>query len=345
MRAATLLDGDITVDELPVPVPGPMQVLVRTRLCAICASDAHFVSSGDQMIQNSQKFGGAYSGIDLTQKIAMGHEFVAEIVEYGPGTEQRLPVGSRVTAIPGILDETGAPNIVGYHGSYPGGFAEYMLLFEPLLLAVPDEVPDELAALVEPLAVGLEHARVGRPEPADVALVIGAGAIGLGVVAGLRKAGVQRIIAADLDPSRRALAVQMGASFAVDPREDSPYGPQAAFQGAQVDLVYECVGRRGMLNQIIPGLGVGARIVMGGYSLEPEELLVPPAQDRRLTIHFASGEEPQDMALALQSIADGSIDVRPWLGATIGLSGVADAVAGMGDPAAPVRTLVDPTRP
>ncbi len=344
MRAATLLNGEITVADLPIPTPGPMQVLVKTRLCAICASDAHFVTSAEAMIENSQRFGGAYANIDLSQKIAMGHEFVAEIIEYGPQTQQQYPLGTRVTAIPGMVDDQGQPSIIGYEGSLPGGFAEYMLLFEPLLLPIPDHVPDELAALVEPLAVGLEHARSGNPTPDDVALVIGAGAIGLGVVAGLKKAGLDRIIAADLDPQRRELAVQMGATFAVDPRETSPYGPQDAFDGAQVNLVYECVGRRGMLNQIIPGLGMGGRIVMGGYSLEPEELLVPPAQDRRLTIHFASGEEPQDMALALASIADGSIDVRPWLGRTIGLSEVAEAVATMGDPSAAVRTLVDPTQ-
>ncbi len=344
MRAAVLHDHKIDVDQLPVPTPGPYQVLVKTRLCAICASDAHFVSSGEAMIEHSKKFGGAYSNIDLSQKIAMGHEFVGEIVEYGPQTQQAWPVGTRVTAIPGMVDAEGNPSIIGYEGALPGGFAEYMVLFEPLMLPIPDQVPDELAALVEPLAVGLEHARRGHPTGEDIALVIGAGAIGLGVIAGLKKAGVQRIIVADLDPSRRELAIGMGATFGVDPRETSPYGPQDAFDGGQVNLVYECVGRPGMLNQIIPGLGRGARIVMGGYSLTPEELPVGAAQDRLLTIHFASGEEPEDMALALQSIADGSIDVSAWVGPTIGLAEVSDAIANMGDPSAPVRTLVDPTR-
>lgn len=344
MRAAVLQDHKISVDKLPVPTPGARQVLVKTRLCAICASDAHFMTSGEAMIEHSRKFGGAYARIDLSQKIAMGHEFVAEIVQYGPETQRAYPVGSRVTAIPGMIDPEGIPSIIGYEGSLPGGFAEYMLLFEPLLLPIPDELSDEQAVIVEPLAVGLEHARRGHPTSEDVALVIGAGAIGLGVIAGLKKAGVQRIIVADLDGGRRDLAISMGASFGVDPRETSPYGPQDPFGGAQVNLVYECVGRSGMLNQIIPGLGRGARIVMGGYSLTPEELPVGAAQDRLLTIHFASGEEPEDMALAIRSIADGSIDVSAWIGPTIGLSGVSDAIANMGDPSGPIRTLVNPTR-
>jgi hypothetical protein len=81
---------------------------------------------------------------------------------------------------------------------------------------------------------------------------------------------------------------------------------------------------------------------MGGYCLEPEELYVPAAQSKRLKINFACGEEPQDLELALRSIADGTIDVRPWLGARIGLNGVSDALTNMTDPATPVRTVVDP---
>ena len=112
----------------------------------------------------------------------------------------------------------------------------------------------------------------------------------------------------------------------------------------QPNLVYECVGKPGMLNEMIRGVGFGARIVMGGFCLEPEQLYVPSGQMKRLKINFAAGEEPQDMELALRSIADGTIDVRPWLGAGIGLSGVGDALATMSDPATPVRTVVDPRR-
>jgi threonine dehydrogenase-like Zn-dependent dehydrogenase len=81
---------------------------------------------------------------------------------------------------------------------------------------------------------------------------------------------------------------------------------------------------------------------MGGYCMEEERLFVFAAQNKRLNIQFASGEEPQDMELALRSIADGSIDVTPWLGGRIGLNGVGQAIAEMSGPLAPVRTVVDP---
>ncbi len=134
----------------------------------------------------------------------------------------------------------------------------------------------------------------------------------------------------------------MGADIVVDPRDLSPYGALPDLGDRRANLVYECVGVPGLLQQIITGVGFGARIVMGGYCMEPEQLLVFAAQNKRLNIQFAGGEEPQDMELALRAIADGRIDVRPWLGTRIGLTGVSDAMRNMSDPLAPIRTVVDP---
>jgi len=172
--------------------------------------------------------------------------------------------------------------------------------------------------------------------------VLGCGAIGLGVIAGLRLKGIGPIVATDLDANRRNIAIQMGAELALDPRELSPYEPLPSLGGRQPNLVYECVGKPGLLEEIIRGVGFGARIVMGGFCLETEHLYVSLAQMKRLKVNFACGEEPQDMELALKSIAEGRIDVRPWLGAHIGLDGMGDALLEMSDPASPVRTVVDP---
>lgn len=341
MKAAILHRGRIEVGDIAEPEPGPGQVLVRTHRCALCASDQHFLCSGHEIVSQSRKFGGAYSKINLDRPIVMGHEFVGEIVGYGKESRRPLRIGTRVTSIP-IVVSGGQSSIIGYANELPGGFGEYMLLDENLMMAVPEDMPDDHAALIEPLAVGLEHARVGEPAPGDVPLVIGCGAIGLGVIAGLGLAGVGPIVAADLDPGRRTLAKKMGADIVVDPREVSPYGPLDGLGTGKPNLVYECVGKPGLLNQMILGVGNEARIVMGGYSLEPEQLYVPPAQNKKLRIYFARGEEPRDMRLAMEAIADGRIDVRPWLGPGIGLGGVAEALAKMSDPASPVRTVVDP---
>jgi len=199
-----------------------------------------------------------------------------------------------------------------------------------------------MAAMTEPLAVGLEHARRGRPTPQDVALVIGCGAIGLGVIAGLKIMGIAPIIATDFHASRREIAIHAGAHIAVDPREVSPYEPIRDLGNRRPTIIYECVGLPGLLQKIIESAAFDSRIVMGGYCMESEQLYVFAAQNKRLTVHFAGGEEPQDMQLALRSIADGSIDIARWVGARIGLNRVGQALTEMSGPHAPIRTVVDP---
>jgi 2-desacetyl-2-hydroxyethyl bacteriochlorophyllide A dehydrogenase len=343
MKAAYLLKSRIHVGEMPDPVPAKGQALVRTLSCGLCASDVHFLHSGSEVVAMSKKYGGAYANVDLTRPFVPGHEFVGEIVDYGPGSRRPLKVGTRVTSMP-VVRMGGGHGIIGYSQDFPGGFGETMLLDENVLMEIPAGLDDDRAAMTEPLAVGLEHARVGEPAKGEVPLVIGCGAIGLGVVAGLKLMGVGPIVAADFDANRRDVAIRMGADVAIDPRELSPYGAIPELGTRRANLVYECVGKRGMLNQIIHSLGFGARIVVGGFCLEPEEIYVPSAQMRRLKIHFAAGEEQQDLDLALRSIADGKIDIGPWLGARIGLAGVERALNEMQSPSAPVRTVVDPRR-
>lgn len=343
MKAAFFENGQVRVGEMPDPVPGKGQALVRTHSCGLCASDAHFLKSGRHIIDLSRKMGGPYAALDFARAFVPGHEFVGEVLDYGPGSRRSVKAGRKVTSVP-IMRQQGAHAVIGYSHDCPGGFGELMLLDEDIMLELPEGLDDDHAAMIEPLAVGLEHARRGRPEPGDAALVIGCGAIGLGVIAGLKLAGVAPIVAADFHEERRRQALLLGADVVVDPREVSPYAPLPAFGGRQANLIYECVGVPGMLQQIVEAAPSDGRVVMGGYCMEPESLFVFAAQNKRLNIQFAGGEEPQDMDLAMRAIADGRIDVTPWLGGRIGLSGVAQAVAELSGPLAPVRTVVDPRR-
>lgn len=341
MKAAYFQNGTVLVGDIPDPQPGKGQALVRTHRCGMCASEAHFLHAGQTVVDLSRQFGGPYAGLDLARPFVPGHEYVGELVEYGAACARPIKPGRKVTSVP-IMRANGAHKVIGFSHECPGGFGEYMLLDESMLMEVPSDMDDDLAAMIEPLAVGLEHARRGQPVAGDVALVLGCGAIGLGVIAGLRLMGIGPIIAADYHVARRDMAIQMGADLALDPRETSPYAPLAELKGKQVNLVYECVGQPGLFQNIIQSVAFGARIVMGGYCMEAEQFMVFSAQNKRLTIHFAGGEEPQDMELALRAIHEGRVDVRPWVGASIGLSGVSAALAEMSGPAAPVRTVIDP---
>ena len=113
---------------------------------------------------------------------------------------------------------------------------------------------------------------------------------------------------------------------------------------APPNVVYECVGKQGLLNQIMGEIGPGGRIVVGGYCLEPEEIYVPTAQSKLLRVHFAGGETPADMIEARDAILGGKVDLRPWLGEGIGLDDVEASLLRMADPAEPIRRVCDPTR-
>ena len=343
MKAAYIQHGKVQVGEMPDPVPDTGQVLVRTHSCGMCASEAHFLHSGQHVIDLSRKFGGAYASLDMARPFVPGHEYVGEVIDYGPDSQRPIKPGRKVTSVP-VMRQAGRHAVIGFSHECPGGWGEYMLLDEASIMEVPSDLDDDLAAMTEPLAVGLEHARRGKPTKDDVALVVGCGAIGLGVIAGLKLAGIAPIVAADFHPARREMALRMGADIAVDPRALSPYAPISDLGGRQVNLVYECVGLPGLMQQIIESVGFGARIVMGGYCMAPEQIYVFAAQNKRLTVHFAGGEEQQDMDLALRSIASGKIDIAPWVGARIGLSGVSLALDEMSGPGAPVRTVIDPRR-
>lgn len=343
MKAAFIQNGTIHVGDMPAPVPAKGQALVRTHSCGVCASDAHFLHAGENIIQLSRKHGGPYAALDRARPFVPGHEYVGEVLDYGPGSKRAIKPGRIVTSIP-IMRQSGAHAVIGFSHECPGGFGEYMLLDEDMMIEVPSGLDDDLAAMTEPLAVGLEHARRGRPTKEDAALVVGCGAIGLGVIAGLKILGIAPIIAADFHASRLETAMRMGADITVDPRAVSPYEPLPELGNRRPSVIYECVGTPGLLQKIIEAAAFDARIVMGGYCMEPEQLYVFAAQNKRLTVHFACGEESQDMQLALRSIADGSIDVAPWVGSRIGLSGVAQALGDMSGPRAPIRTVVDPRK-
>src|ERR1700750_473894 len=148
--------------------------------------------------------------MDLSRDVVFGHEFCCEVLDYGPGTQRKFKAGTRVCSLPALLTPDG-PQGIGYSNDNVGGYAERMLLSEPLLLEVPNGLSAEHAALTEPLAVGVHAVAKANIRGDEVPLVIGCGPVGLAVIAALRIKGVHPIIAADYSPTRRVLAEKMGA--------------------------------------------------------------------------------------------------------------------------------------
>ena len=127
--------------------------------------------------------------MDLNRDIVMGHEFCAELVDFGPNTQKRFKPGQRICAMPVLIKPTGVET-VGYSNDNPGGYAELMRLSESLLLEVPNGLSTERAALTEPMAVGYHAVQMARLQRDDAPLVIGCGPVGLAVIGALKHKGV-----------------------------------------------------------------------------------------------------------------------------------------------------------
>ena len=251
MRAAVLRQGRVETRTIDDPVPGPGQVLVRSLACGICASDLHYMDHPEVGADDDS----GWSTYDQDVDIVMGHEYCTEIVEYGPDTERRIPVGTRVSSRP-VMFAGGGMKIIGQNPETPGAFGEYLLLDETLMKVVSSDLPSEVVCISDAIGVGWSAARRAQVGAKEIALVIGCGAIALAVIATLKRFGAGPILAADFVPSRRKLALAMGADEVIDPAAVSPYAAwrdmaagsieptknMMAAAGSSGCVVFECVG-------------------------------------------------------------------------------------------------------
>jgi threonine dehydrogenase-like Zn-dependent dehydrogenase len=345
--------------EVGDPTPGEQQVLVRTLACGICGSDLHAVEHLDRMIDMQRKTAPGQPALDPSRDLIMGHEFCVEIVDYGPGTARALPVGSRACSMPVVVDR-GRLQAVGYSNDFPGGYGELMLLSELTLLAVPNGLPAEIAALTEPLAVGrhaVEKARIGSD---DLPLVIGCGPIGLAVIVALKQKGLGPIVAADFSAARRALAERLGADEVIDPAVLSPYQrwqDLAWPPGAERDnpltllfgerprpgVIFECVGVPGVIAQICDGAMRQTRVSVVGACMQPDRFEPLVAIGKEINLQFCFGYDPLEFADTLRALAEGEIDAGAMITGRVGIAGVPQAFRDLASPETHAKIICDPS--
>jgi threonine dehydrogenase-like Zn-dependent dehydrogenase len=358
MRAAVMRDSKLIVDDVPTPEPGEGEVLVKTLACGICGSDLHALKFGRQMVETSAETEGSFV-MDLSRDIVMGHEFCAEILEHGPGTMKTLKAGARVCSVP-MTFHGGEVRTVGYSNDVPGGYSENMVLFEPMLLEVPNGLATELAALTEPMAVGYHAVEMARLDKSEIPLVIGCGPVGLAVISALKMKGVGPVVAADFSPARRKLAETMGADLVINPAETSPY--ESWMQIASKDAggvsmplqpltnrptfrdgaFFECVGIPGVIDQMMAGAQSGCRMIVVGVCMEQDHLRPLVGINKELNLQFVLGYTPEEFAATLHNIAEGVLDVAPLITGKVGLDGVPGAFEDLADPDRHAKIMVDP---
>ena len=329
MQAAVAARGSLTVEHVEEPTPGQGQVLVASRAAGICGSDLHLLD-----LQRSTP--------DLVPPIVLGHEFCAELLEAGPATEGKLKPGTLVCSVP-FVDGPAGPELVGLSWTYPGALGERFVLQERRLVEVPHGLDARRAALAEPLAVGMHAVGAANVKPGDVALVVGCGPVGLAVISALKLGGAGPVVASDLSAARRALAERAGADVVVDPAATAPYeallarGPAPLPPSPLLDaaelrtarggtVVFDCVGVPGLLSQHIAAIPQHSRIVVAGVCHHPDTFVPLDALQKELTVQFVFAYRPEEFHASLHHIAEGRIDVEPWITSTRPLSEVAAAL-------------------
>jgi threonine dehydrogenase-like Zn-dependent dehydrogenase len=329
-----LRETRLAIEEIEQPRPGPGQVLAKVRACGICGSDLHAAKYLDAMIRASRRSRrSAWDTLDPSRGIVMGHEFVAEVVEAGPGAEQWEP-GARVTCIP-VLAAPGAPNgflSIGYSPETPGAYGEYVVLSAPLLLRVPAGVADRVAATTEPCAVGLHAVRQAKVQPGEHAVVMGAGPIGLMTLLWLKKEGVRHVTVSDPAEARRLLATRLGADLVVNPAMENVGDAAMATAGGLPPVVFECVGVEGTLQQAMETVERGGRVVVVGVCMNEDTILPMVGINKQLSLQFVLGYTSDEYAETLGALSDGSIDTSPMVTRVVTLDELPAAFSALADP-------------
>ena len=333
MRAAIRRGQQIVVDDWELPPIEDGQVRVRTLHCGICGSDLHAVHNFESFIEYGRRAQLLTGRIDPTKDVVFGHEFCAQIVEFGPGTQKAVKEGAAVCAFAVNFDKQGAEG-VGFSNRYPGGYAEYMILTESMLLPVTNGCPSEQAALVEPMAVAV-HA-VNKADLIDSAyMVVGCGPIGLAIVAELKSRGLGPLVAVDFVPERRRIAELLGADIVVDPAEFDPHSHWTAFEVPHGLLVYprvqtksrravifECVGVPGILNKLVDAAPRSAQIIVAGVCMAPDTIEPSLAINKELELKFVMAYSTEEFRQTMGRVCEGELDVTPMISKIIGLDTV-----------------------
>ena len=370
--------GELEVAERPEPVPGPGQVRLQVLRCGICGSDLHARHGCDQWAEMAERVG-YHRFARSDEQIVFGHEFCGEVAEYGPGCRREVPAQTRVVALP-LLRGGGGVDTVGLSVHAPGAYAEQMLVEESLMMPVPNGLSSEVAALTEPLAVAWHAVRRGEVGRRTVAIVVGCGPIGLGVILMLKARGVRTVVASDYSPARRALARACGADVVVDPADEAPF-TVVSRRGQLTDMpsalelavgtreklgrlpvgwwhtwrlaealggspkhpvIFECVGVPGVIESIIDGAPLFSRVVVVGVCVGADEIVPMMAINKEIDLRFVLAYTPLEFHDTLQMLAEGKVDPSPLLTGTVGLDGVDGAFTALGDPEVHAKILIDP---
>lgn len=230
--------GDIRLDEVPEPVAGPDDVILEVGACGICGSDIGYA-----------KLGGVQG--PSPEPMAIGHELAGVVSFVGANCGDIARIGDRVALHPGAAG-FGLGN-----GGPEGGFTKQLLVRGAAqgrsLFSIPDDMSFELAALAEPLGVGMHAVDQADVKPGDYVAVLGAGPIGLSAVATLVDRGIENVVSIDLSETRLDVARKLGVAHTINSGKEDLWEALGRIHGTDKLYWMDVVGT----NVFIEATGVG----------------------------------------------------------------------------------------
>ena len=301
--------GKIEMVERPIPQPKDDEVLVKVEYVGICGSDLHYFEMG------------RIGDFIVKAPLVLGHESAGTVLEVGKDVKH-LKVGDRVALEPGKTCghcehcRSGRYNLckdVVFFATPPvdGVFQEYVAHEADLCFKLPDNVDTMEGALVEPLAVGFHAANIGRAHAGQVAVVFGAGCIGLVTLMALKAEGVSKVYVVDIQPKRLQKALELGATEVINGKEvDAVEKIMELTDGRGVDLAIETAGTEITARQCLFACNKGATVVFVGYTASGE-MTLPHSQimDKELTVKGIFRYR-HIYPMAIEAISDGRVPIK-----------------------------------
>ncbi len=343
MLAARFLEAGrpLSLEQVPIPSPGPLDALVKVEACGICLSDVHLIDGSIPPVK---------------QPVIPGHEAAGVIAATGdlvtgwaPGRRVSLMGGRKCgrchMCASGRMEECKALEVMGFH--YDGAWAEYVVVPSYALSSVPDHVPLEQAAILAdavatPYAALTDRAALRAGETVGL---WGIGGLGTHAVQIARLVGARLVVAVDPQDAARRRALDLGADVALDPvTSDVVAEIKGLTEGEGLDVAVDLVGANRVLKQAVASLAPGGRALIVGLSVERIELgpaMLMGVQSQSLLGHLGYEKRHLDDLVGL--LASGRLDLTASISEVVGLEDVNEGVRKLAEKEGdPIRILVKP---
>lgn len=320
MKAAVYLGKEkVEVRDLPDPVCGDNDVVIKNIYSSICGTDVAVYTKGPN------------TGHKINVGGEFGHETVSRIVEVGKNVTD-FKVGERVYPYPRF-----AKNDTRRAGTI-GGFSEYILVpsakREHSLYAVPEEIPDRLACLIEPFTVGCRAARRGEPQQGESAVVFGCGTIGLAAAVALKYFGMDQVMLCDVSDFRLRIAENLGFCVCNTERESfigkaADYfgtAPSLAGMAPDIDCWIDAAGAESILDSFMEHGKIISRFVAVAVNNKPRQLDLLHMTYSQKSIIGSGGYFPEDVRDVMKIMASGRWDLESIITQEFPLEQISEAI-------------------